>query len=109
MILELVEEEVESFQGLVELDLPTVVVLLIIIHMVEVEEQAAVVVIECYAFRIADDSLLFHEMCAWMWERGFMAVDLCEPLNRPRDGCLWQVDVVFTPRTRPECATRSFA
>ena len=72
-------------------------------------EQAAVVVIECYAFRIADDSLLFHEMCAWMWERGFMAVDLCEPLNRPRDGCLWQVDVVFTPRTRPECATRSFA
>ncbi len=71
-------------------------------------EQAALVVIECYAFRIADDSPLLHEMCAWMWERGFMAVDLCQPLFRPSDGCLWQIDIVFTPRTRPECNVRTY-
>lgn len=71
-------------------------------------EHAALVVIECYAFRIADDSPLLHEMCAWMWERGFMAVDLCQPLFRPSDGCLWQIDLVFTPRTRPECSVRTY-
>lgn len=71
-------------------------------------ERAALVVIECYAFRISDDSPLLHEMCAWMWERGFMAIDLCEPILRPADGCLWQVDIVFTPRSRPECAVRTY-
>jgi FkbM family methyltransferase len=71
-------------------------------------QKASLVVIEAYAFRIASDSLIFHELCAWMWERGFMAVDLCEPVTRPRDGCLWQVDIVFSPRTRPECGVRTW-
>ena len=70
--------------------------------------HAALVVIECYAFELADGALPLHAMLAWMWERGFMAVDLCEPMWRARDGCLWQVDVVFTPRTRPECGVRSW-
>ena len=74
----------------------------------ETLKDASLVVIEAYAFRIASDSLIFHEMCAWMWERGFMAVDLCEPVTRPRDGCLWQVDIVFSPRTRPECGVRTW-
>jgi hypothetical protein len=59
VILELVEEEVESFQGLVELDLPTVVVLLIIIHMVEVEEQAAVVV-AIMDFQVPMDTIMLQ-------------------------------------------------
>lgn len=70
--------------------------------------RASLVVIECYAFELADGALPLHAMLGWMWERGFMAVDLCEPMWRARDGCLWQVDVVFTPRTRPECGVRSW-
>ncbi|MFM1821814.1 MAG: hypothetical protein RI967_80 [Planctomycetota bacterium] len=70
--------------------------------------QASLVVVECYAFELADGALPLHAMLAWMWERGFMAVDLCEPMWRARDGCLWQVDVVFTPRSRPECGVRSW-
>jgi hypothetical protein len=60
VILELVEEEVESFQGLVELDLPTVVVLLIIIHMVEVEEQAAVVVAIMDLVQVPVDTIMLQ-------------------------------------------------
>jgi hypothetical protein len=59
VILELVEEEVESFQGLVELDLPTVVVLLIIIHMVEVEEPEAVVV-AIMDFQVPMDTIMLQ-------------------------------------------------
>jgi hypothetical protein len=59
VILELVEEEVESFQGLVELDLPTVVVLLIIIHLVEVEEPEAVVV-AIMDFQVPMDTIMLQ-------------------------------------------------
>jgi hypothetical protein len=52
---------------------------------------------------------VLHELCTWMWERGFMLIDLAEPVWRERDGCLWQVDLVFTPRARPECGVTSWS
>lgn len=64
--------------------------------------NTGLLVIECYNFRIAPGSLLFHEMIAWMHERGFGVVDMAEPLWREHDNCLWQMDLMFVPLTRPE-------
>ena len=64
--------------------------------------EAALVIIETYGFRIAPEALLFHEMVAYMRERGFGVVDMSDPLWRPGDGCFWQMDLYFQPLTRPE-------
>jgi FkbM family methyltransferase len=74
----------------------------------ETLKNAQLLVVECYPFKIGDGALMFHEFCAWMWERGFMALDITEPLWRARDGCLWQIDIVFSPRSRPECQVYSW-
>jgi FkbM family methyltransferase len=74
----------------------------------ETLKNAQLLVVECYPFKIGDGALMFHEFCAWMWERGFMALDITEPLWRARDGCLWQIDIIFSPRTRPECQVDSW-
>ena len=59
--------------------------------------QSALLVIECYNFRVAPQALLAHEMCAWLEARGFRCIDLCDPLHRARDGALWQMDLFFAP------------
>ena len=41
-------------------------------------------VIETYNFRLSEDSLLFHEMIAFMRERGFGVIDMSEPHWRSR-------------------------
>lgn len=71
--------------------------------------KASLVVIECYAFRVAEGSLLLDEMIAWMRERGFGLVDASEPLWRARDGCLWQMDLFFQPATRPELSVHRWS
>jgi len=68
----------------------------------QVLPQASLVVMECYTFRVAEGCLLFHEMVAWMRERGFGVCDMSEPLWRFRDACLWQFDLFFVPLNRPE-------
>lgn len=70
--------------------------------------DAALVVIECYTFRVASGSLLFDEMVAWMRERGFGVIDASEPLWRARDACLWQMDFFFAPLSRPEFASNTW-
>jgi FkbM family methyltransferase len=57
--------------------------------------DTALVIMECYNFRIQPDSLLFDEMCQHMAGLGFRPVDLCDPLFRPIDGALWQMDLFF--------------
>ncbi len=68
----------------------------------ETLEQTAVIIIECYNFRIAPPCLLFHEMCALLEKKGFRCIDLIDPTRRPLDNCLWQLDLVFARNTRAE-------
>jgi len=60
-------------------------------------ERAVLLVIECYNFRLTPQTLLAHEMCAYLAERGFRCIDLCDPMYRARDGALWQMDLFFAP------------
>jgi FkbM family methyltransferase len=62
---------------------------------------ASILVIECYNFRIAPESLLFHEMIEWLHKKGFGVIDMCEPLWREHDHALWQMDLVFIPLSNP--------
>lgn len=60
------------------------------------------VIIETYNFKVAPDSLHFTEMIAFMGERGFKVIDMCEPIFRPADGSFWQIDLYFMRDSRPE-------
>jgi len=69
---------------------------------------SSLVILETYNFRIADKSLLFHEMCAYMEQHGFRCVDICEPMHRPGDGAFWQIDLVFAPAGDRVFASNSY-
>jgi FkbM family methyltransferase len=70
--------------------------------------QVNLFVIEAYAFTLRPGSLKFHELCAWMSERGFEVIDLSEPLWREKDRALWQFDLFFVPGGRQEFACDSY-
>jgi FkbM family methyltransferase len=64
-------------------------------------QQASLLVIEAYNFTLAPGSLRFPELCAWLEARGFRCCDLADPMRRPRDGALWQMDLAFAPAGSP--------
>lgn len=50
------------------------------------------------------ESTLFgqiHDVIDFMQKSGFVVYDILEPLYRPLDGALWQVDLVFIPKDSP--------
>ncbi len=54
-------------------------------------------IIEAYNFQLTPNCLRFHELCAWLEARGFRCCDLADPMRRPSDGALWQMDLAFAP------------
>jgi hypothetical protein len=74
----------------------------------ETLRQTELLIIEAYNFNLTRTSLRFHELCAWMEERGFRTCDLLEPLRRPGDGLLWQMDLVFLRKDHPAFARESY-
>lgn len=67
--------------------------------------QASLLIIEAYNFRLGPETLKFHELCAWLEARGFRCCDLADPMHRPKDGVLWQMDLIFAPATSPVFAS----
>ena len=66
------------------------------------------VVMEAYNFRHTPETLLFHEMIAFMATKGFRVSHLVDVLNRPSDGALWQIDLMFARDNDPVFASDSF-
>lgn len=71
-------------------------------------DRTALLVIECYNFRVAEGALLAHEMCRHLEERGFRCIDLADPVYRARDGALWQMDLFFAPAATPAFASNAY-
>jgi FkbM family methyltransferase len=71
-------------------------------------ENASLIVMECYNFEIAPQSMLFYDMCRWFHDRGFRVIDISEPLWRQRDNAFWQMDIFFIRADRPEIQYKSY-
>jgi len=69
--------------------------------------DTALIVVETYNFSVGK-RLRFHEMCAFLESKGFRSIGFCDPLHRPRDGFLWQMDLFFMPSDRPEFESTAF-
>jgi FkbM family methyltransferase len=66
--------------------------------------QTNLLIVEVYNYRLSQHCLRFHEMCAYLEERGFRCDDLFDVMRRPKDSSLWQMDMVFIPATSPRFA-----
>ena len=64
--------------------------------------RTEVIIMECYNFKIAPEGLTFADMCQHMERLGFRCIDLVDPMHRPADDSLWQMDLVFVRNDRPE-------
>lgn len=53
------------------------------------------IVMEVYNYRHVAGTLLFHEMCQLLDGHGFRCFNMADPLQRPLDGCLWQMDLFY--------------
>ena len=71
--------------------------------------ECQLLVIEAYNFELTSGALRFHELCSSLEERGFRCLDLAEPMHRPKDGVLWQFDLVFARADEPRFADASYA
>ncbi|MFT3766342.1 MAG: FkbM family methyltransferase [Minicystis sp.] len=75
----------------------------------ETLKQASLAMIEVYNFKLVDGCLRFHEMCAFMEERGLRTIDFCDPMHRPKDGAFWQMDMLFAPADRAAFRSNTYA
>ena len=74
-------------------------------------KQTELIIVEAYNFEMAhaDKSLRFHQLCAEMEARGFRCADLVDPMYRPKDYFLWQMDLFFRPASTAEFQYKSYA
>ena len=70
--------------------------------------ETRLIIVESYNFQLTSETLRFHELCAWMETHGFRCCDLADPMRRPGDGVLWQVDLAFAPANSPFFARTSY-
>jgi FkbM family methyltransferase len=67
------------------------------------------IIMECYGFRIAQNSLLFPEMCTHMEKLGFRLADMVDIMRRPGDQFFWQCDAFFLPTSHPFFTRNTYA
>jgi FkbM family methyltransferase len=71
-------------------------------------QQTEVLIVEVYNFPGSAPAVSFYEFCRLMAEKGFRCIDLFDPLYRPHDDALWQMDLVFLRESRPEFQYNGF-
>lgn len=66
------------------------------------------IIIETYNFKLAPDGLRFWEICSYLESKGFRPIDVCDPMHRPSDQALWQMDFFFVPETHHDFALNHY-
>jgi FkbM family methyltransferase len=74
----------------------------------EVLSSTELLVVEVYNFELHNGCLRFWEICRWMQDRGFVPIDLFDVLYRPKDGALWQFDLVFVRENAAAFASNAY-
>jgi len=74
----------------------------------EVLRDTHLIIVETYNFDLTGNCLRFWEMCSFLESKGFLPIDLLDPMFRPKDAAFWQVDIVFAKRDRPEFLSNSY-
>ncbi len=74
----------------------------------ETLKQSNLVIIECYNYRIAVDSLKYFEMCDYMDKKGFSSIEMVDLMLRKHDASLWQMDIFFIPSSSREFIYNSY-
>lgn len=69
--------------------------------------ETVLIIVEVYNFQLSPQSLRFHEIIAYLEQRGFRCVDICDPVFR-KDGVLWQMDLFFMPTDSAEFNLNSY-
>lgn len=70
--------------------------------------HASLVIIEAYNFRLTGASLRFPELCLELEKLGLRVCDLADPMRRPGDRALWQMDLAFAPATHAVFHSNSY-
>lgn len=70
-------------------------------------ERTECVIVETVFF--GEDLNHFYRVIEFMQDRGFVIYDIVEPIYRPIDLALWQVDTVFVKRDGPFRQVQAFA
>lgn len=63
--------------------------------------ETEVILAELNYLEIYQGVPLFHELIAWLADRGFVAYDIAGIIRRPLDEALWQADFVFVRANSP--------
>jgi FkbM family methyltransferase len=71
-------------------------------------EQTNLIIVEVYNFTLFDGALRFPQMCEFLGERGFRPLDLFDVMHRPKDGALWQFDLLLGRDSDEEFATNCY-
>ena len=58
-------------------------------------EETNVLVIECYNYVLRGGSLLFWQICEYLFKKEFRPVHIVDNSNRKYDNSLWQMDIFF--------------
>jgi FkbM family methyltransferase len=74
----------------------------------ETLKETAVIVVECYNFKVTSGSLLFDEMCRSLRDKGFRCLDVFDILYRKSDNAFWQADFLFVRGDRGEFSDNGF-
>lgn len=70
--------------------------------------DTALFIIEAHNFVKTPNHFRFHELCAFMESKQFRCIDLVEPMFRPDDEALWQMDLFFMPSNHPVFRSNSY-
>jgi FkbM family methyltransferase len=65
-------------------------------------------IIEVYNFTLVPGALRFFEMCEYLRPLGFLPIDLCDPMYRPKDGAFWQCDMFFARSESAEFRSNAY-
>lgn len=75
----------------------------------ETLSKTQVIIMEAYNFQLSHECLKFWEMCAFLDKEGFAPIDLGDPMFRPGDSVLWQMDLMFVRKEHPRLQMNKYS